>query len=167
MWESISCIKHPYPSWPRSCTYNPKWKKMKSCMCIIHVKKVTFWNGSDKIFSKKNWLPFALKSTTRRYRLTGWRTSTDREAEPLPDPSLRPGWMFCVLANGRVLRKAKPFSVKRSTFARVLSLSLRWETTLRFASLLMVFTSLIVPEVWIHCNLCRWTTWTKRKPKGF
>ena len=53
LWEWISCIKHPYPSWPRSCTYNPKWKKIKSCIGINNVKEVTFWSGSDKIFSKK------------------------------------------------------------------------------------------------------------------
>ena len=57
LWEWISCVKHPYPSWPRSCTYDPKWEK-KSCIRINHVEEVTFWNGSDKIFSKQIFLIF-------------------------------------------------------------------------------------------------------------
>ena len=69
LWEWISCIKHPYPSWPRSCTYNPKWKKIKSCICINHVKEVTFWNGSDKIFSKKIYFWYFFICILREYKM--------------------------------------------------------------------------------------------------
>ena len=69
LWEWISCIKHPYPSWPRSCTYNPKWKKIKSWICINHVKEVTFWSGSDKIFSKKYFFLHVFFCILREYKI--------------------------------------------------------------------------------------------------